>query len=181
MRASALCGVLGVAALLAAGGCGKPVLRVADPSLGDYYTDREFRKLRRDQRDEYCAELAKQDSAYLSEIAENRTVLDEIEARRPVLAREADSLSAAADSAEARLASARAGRAPAVAAASTAAAGGRPATHRVRRGESLWRISARGEVYGDGRRWPRLYEANKGRIGDPNLIFPGQELVIPHE
>ncbi len=178
MRRSALCGVLGAAALLAAAGCGKPVLRVADPSLGDYYSDQEFRKLRRDQRDEYCAELAKQDSVYLAEIAENRAVLDEIEARRTALARAADSLTAEADSSEARLASARAARGPAVA---VAAAGERPATHVVRRGESLWRICARGEVYGDGRRWPRLYAANKGSIGNPDLIFPGQELVIPHE
>ena len=28
--------------------------------------------------------------------------------------------------------------------------------------------------------WPAIYEANRGTIGEnPNLIFPGQRLVIP--
>ena len=42
----------------AAAGCGKPVLRVADASLGDYYTQEEYQKLRKEQREEYCRELA---------------------------------------------------------------------------------------------------------------------------
>jgi LysM repeat protein len=169
---------IGLVGLLAAAGCGKPVLRIADPSLGDYYTDQEFRKLRTDQRDEYCAGLARQDSMYRAEIAENHAIIDEIATRRPALQREADSLAAVADSAGARLAAARSGAAPQAAPADARAGAG---THRVRPGESLWRISARDGIYGDGRKWPRLYEANKGTIRDPDRIYPGQELVIPHE
>lgn len=170
--------VIGLVGLLAASGCGKPVLRIADPSLGDYYTDQEFRKLRSEQRDEYCADLARQDSVYRAEIAENRAILDEIATRRPGLQREADSLEALADSAEARLAAARSGAARP---AAVAEAGARSGTHRVRPGESLWRISARDGIYGDGRKWPRLYEANKSAIRNPDRIYPGQELVVPHE
>jgi nucleoid-associated protein YgaU len=47
----------------------------------------------------------------------------------------------------------------------------------VSRGDSLWRISR--ITYGDGARYALLYRANRGRIRDPNLIYPGQTLVLP--
>ena len=47
----------------------------------------------------------------------------------------------------------------------------------VSRGESLWRISR--ITYGDGRRYALVYRANRDRIRDPNLIYPGQTLVLP--
>ncbi|HET7903192.1 MAG TPA: LysM peptidoglycan-binding domain-containing protein, partial [Candidatus Eisenbacteria bacterium] len=49
----------------------------------------------------------------------------------------------------------------------------------VRAGDSLWRISGRAELFGDPRQWPRLYEANRDRIRDADLIHPGQELRVP--
>jgi nucleoid-associated protein YgaU len=33
--------------------------------------------------------------------------------------------------------------------------------------------------YGDAGQWPRIFEANRDQISDPNLIFPGQVLRIP--
>ncbi len=33
--------------------------------------------------------------------------------------------------------------------------------------------------YGNFIEWKRIYEANKDKIKNPHLIFPGQELVIP--
>jgi nucleoid-associated protein YgaU len=54
---------------------------------------------------------------------------------------------------------------------------GSPTTHRVEHGESLWRIAA--DVYGAPLQWPRIYEANRTRIEDPDLIFPDQVLTIP--
>jgi len=51
-------------------------------------------------------------------------------------------------------------------------------TYTVRPGDSLWKIAKR--HYGDGNRWNRLYEANRETIGaNPDLIHPGQVLVIP--
>lgn len=48
----------------------------------------------------------------------------------------------------------------------------------VKKGDSLWKIAAR--EYGDGNQWRKLYDANKSVVGkNPNLIYPGQKLVIP--
>lgn len=44
-------------------------------------------------------------------------------------------------------------------------------------GDTLSGIAQR--FYGDGNQWPRIYEANRDRIGNPNLVFPGQVLRIP--
>jgi len=162
-------------------GCSKRVLRIADASLGDYYTEREFKKLTTEQRDEYCAELARQDSAYKAEIAETREALDALKVRGRSLRAEGDSLFRLAAAGEAEIAAAREARAK----AATARAADRDreahgaSTHVVRPGDSLWRISRSQGGYGQGRLWKRIYEANKDRIHDPNLIHPGQELSIP--
>ena len=47
----------------------------------------------------------------------------------------------------------------------------------VSRGDSLWRISR--ITYGAGEQYAILYRANRDRIRDPNLIHPGQVLVLP--
>jgi LysM repeat protein len=49
----------------------------------------------------------------------------------------------------------------------------------VRRGDSLWGISAQADVYQNPFMWPMLYKANGDRIRDPDLIFPKQILAIP--
>lgn len=52
--------------------------------------------------------------------------------------------------------------------------GGR--THVVKKKESLSSIA--NQYYGV-RNWRKIYEANRDRISDPNVIHPGMELVIP--
>jgi nucleoid-associated protein YgaU len=54
-----------------------------------------------------------------------------------------------------------------------------PKRHRVIQDEWLAKIAGYWEVYDNYKEWPVLYEANKGGIQDPDLIFPDQELVIP--
>jgi nucleoid-associated protein YgaU len=169
----------GAALLLALGasieGCGKPVLRVADASLGDYYTDQEFRKLSRADREEYCASLARQDSIYRAQVQTTQEDLAASRARALALRQEGDSLFALASGLdeearrEASTGSKNEGAPP--------RAGGE--THVVRSGESLWRISAGPSAYGRGARWSRIYEANRDRIRNPDRIYPGQELIIP--
>ena len=47
----------------------------------------------------------------------------------------------------------------------------------VQPGNSLWRIARK--TYGQGLQFTVIYEANKDRIGDPNLIYPGQIFTLP--
>jgi nucleoid-associated protein YgaU len=48
---------------------------------------------------------------------------------------------------------------------------------KVRRGDSLWRIARR--HLGKGKKWAKFYAANKEKIDNPDLIYPGQVLIIP--
>lgn len=47
----------------------------------------------------------------------------------------------------------------------------------VQPGSTLWAISR--EAYGDGILYVRVFEANRDRIRDPDLIYPGQVFTIP--
>lgn len=47
----------------------------------------------------------------------------------------------------------------------------------VQPGNTLWDMSA--QKYGDGRRFMRIFDANRDQIRDPDLIFPGQVFVVP--
>jgi nucleoid-associated protein YgaU len=49
--------------------------------------------------------------------------------------------------------------------------------HEVKRGETLWKIAQ--EHYGDGSLYPKIFEANRDVLKDPNLIKVGQKLRIP--
>jgi nucleoid-associated protein YgaU len=65
----------------------------------------------------------------------------------------------------------------------TTTGGGESRNYTVRRSrpaDCLWCIARRPEHYGNGRLWTRIYEANRESIGaNPNMIRPGQVLVIP--
>ncbi len=50
-------------------------------------------------------------------------------------------------------------------------------TYTVVRGDNLSKIAK--SQYGDSSKWRVIYEANKGVIKNPNMIWPGQTLVIP--
>lgn len=65
-------------------------------------------------------------------------------------------------------------RAPVAAAAPAAR---QPQTYTVKAGDSLSKISK--EHYGDANEYMRIFYANRDKITDPDLIHPGQQLVIP--
>ena len=50
-------------------------------------------------------------------------------------------------------------------------------THTVVRGDCLWNIAKK--YYGNGSKYTVIYEANKDKIQNPNLIYDGQVLIIP--
>lgn len=50
-------------------------------------------------------------------------------------------------------------------------------TYTVKSGDCLWNIAKK--FYGNGAQYTKIYNANKGKIKNPNLIYPGQVLTIP--
>lgn len=161
-----------LAALAVASGCAG-VTRTADPTRGDYYTDKEFQSLSKAQREAYCTALAAEaekqracsDKAR-SDLEKETTAARDLEAQlaelRPEhqrLAFETAALQREIDYFE-----------------------GLPRTYVVQRGDYLTKISALEEIYLDRLKWRRIYRANRRVIGgDPNLIRPGQELTIPRD
>ncbi len=47
----------------------------------------------------------------------------------------------------------------------------------VKKGDTLSKIAE--EHYGDARLYPKIFEANRDILTDPNRIKPGQKLRIP--
>lgn len=50
-------------------------------------------------------------------------------------------------------------------------------TYTVKSGDCLWNIAKK--FYGNGAQYTKIYNANRGKIKNPNLIYPGQVLTIP--
>lgn len=50
-------------------------------------------------------------------------------------------------------------------------------TYKVKSGDCLWNIAKK--LYGNGAMYTKIYEANKDKITNPNLIYPDQILTIP--
>jgi nucleoid-associated protein YgaU len=50
-------------------------------------------------------------------------------------------------------------------------------TYTVQKGDSLSKIAQ--QTYGRADRWQAIFDANRDQIDDPDLIHPGQTLVLP--
>lgn len=50
-------------------------------------------------------------------------------------------------------------------------------TYTVKKGDCLWNIAKK--FYGNGAKYTTIFNANKGKIKNANLIYPGQVLTIP--
>jgi len=50
-------------------------------------------------------------------------------------------------------------------------------TYTVKSGDCLWNIAKK--FYGNGSQYTKIYNANRSKIKNPNLIYPGQVLTIP--
>jgi len=53
-----------------------------------------------------------------------------------------------------------------------------PDSYTVVRGDCLWNIAKKDYIYNDPFKWPTIYEANKDKIKDPDLIYPQQVFTI---
>lgn len=50
-------------------------------------------------------------------------------------------------------------------------------SYTVREGDCLWNIAKR--YLGNGSRWPEIYELNRDKVSNPNVIYEGQVLTMP--
>lgn len=50
-------------------------------------------------------------------------------------------------------------------------------TYTVKSGDCLWNIAKK--YYGNGSQYTKIYNANRDKIKNPNLIYPGQVFTIP--
>lgn len=50
--------------------------------------------------------------------------------------------------------------------------------YQVERGDSLWGISGKAEIYANPYQWPLIYKNNTSKIEDADLIYPGQIFAI---
>lgn len=53
----------------------------------------------------------------------------------------------------------------------------KPDGYTVKPGDCLWNIAK--QTYGSGADYKKIYEANRDKISNPNLIYPGQQLTLP--
>lgn len=60
---------------------------------------------------------------------------------------------------------------------SSTAPAGNPKTYTVQAGDNLSKIAR--HLYGDGTKWKAIYEANRDKIKNPDLIHPGDVLTLP--
>jgi nucleoid-associated protein YgaU len=156
-------------ALFLLAGCGKRVLRTADVSAGDYYTAEEFQRLSKAQRAAYCdqlaAELEKQNMCVTDadqKLAEANKRIAELESELAALDAKIAELQAAITELESKKVE-------------------KPTAdeYTVVEGDCLYEISGKEQIYGDPLKWPQLYRANRDKIKDPDLIYPGWVLMVP--
>ncbi len=74
----------------------------------------------------------------------------------------------------------RPGEAPGLGAGGTAAAStGAMDSYVVQKGDSLWSIAAKPEIYGSATHWRRLYDENHDILSSPNQLKAGMRLRVP--
>lgn len=90
-----------------------------------------------------------------------------------------DRLTGKKDKPKADFSNVRSGSSSTAPAPSTPAAPAAPSkrTYTVVSGDSLSKIAQR--EYGDAQQWRRIFEANRDKISNPDLIHPGQVLTLP--
>jgi len=52
-------------------------------------------------------------------------------------------------------------------------------SYTVQKGDSLWSIAAKPEIYGKATQWRRIFDANRDLLNSPDKLKPGMSLRIP--
>lgn len=156
-------------------GCAPQITRTADPNAGDFYSEEEYQKLTKDQREAYCADLleAYRDAedcvdGATADLDRERAAISDLESELDSLRPRLMSLRSEVDGLESEIAYFE----------------GLPRVYTVEKGDFLYKIAGLEEVYADPLKWKRIWRANKGMIegfADPNLIYPDWELTIPRD
>jgi hypothetical protein len=45
--------------------------------------------------------------------------------------------------------------------------------------QELWNIARKPTIYDNAFHWPKIWQANRDQIKNPDIIYPGQNLKIP--
>lgn len=53
-------------------------------------------------------------------------------------------------------------------------------SYTVVRGDCLWNIAKKPDIYSNAFAWPKIYQANRDQIKNPDLIYPKQIFKIPN-
>ncbi len=153
-------------------GCGKKVTRDADVAAGDYYSEDEFKRLSQEQRDEYCEDLAAELERLKKAAHADEMALGEAGDDIKKLKAKATKLQSKLADQDARFVDIE---------KEIAYFESLPKRYTVVKGDCLWKISGKEEIYADPIKWPRIYRANKDKIADPHWIYPDQVFSIPRE
>jgi nucleoid-associated protein YgaU len=163
---------LAAVAILFAAGCSPKVARDVNVSEGEYYTAEEFKNLSEEQYEEYCAELDAELERLQGEANSTESQADDVQSDLADLQDEIRTLQSRYDREKSEVDAVQ---------EELDYFEGLPTSHVVTEGEFLQMISEYERIYADPTKWPRIYRANKDQIDDPNLIYPGWELVIPRD
>lgn len=141
-----------------------------DVSKGQFYTEAEYQKLSKKDRQAYCDALAaeaQKQASRLKEIqgnlSEERKKIQDLKDRIKEIDQQLQPVESQVADLENQIKQLES----------------LPTEWTVRSGECLSKISGYKEIYSDPAKWPRIYRANRDKISDPNLIYPGWILRIP--
>ena len=155
-----------VALLLAAGSLRA---QTYDLDQGHYLTAEEYAKLSKDEAVAYCQKLAQEIDIQNDNAAATKTETADLDKEVAGLNAHLAEVKSASAQTTAEIAELE----------SKLAEPAKPSKHVVVEGEWLYRIAGRPEVYGDRLQWKRIWEANRDRVPNPDLLYVGIELVIP--
>lgn len=157
-------------ALIAFGLVGMAGAQSYDVGSGQYLTEKEYKKLSKDEAVDYCEKLAQEIDLQNDNAAAANSMMADIEAEIERLKGEVANARSANDPLASQVAALE---------AQLRELEELPRSYTVVKGDYLIKISGMRRIYSDETAWKRIYRANRDKIDDPNLIFPDQIFLIP--